>query len=137
MVGGAAARASGGRPRASLPGVLVRGLLGWNGDTDAVVAEWLWCRRHPAGVRRAFRSGAGWASFLDGLADVLAERVAEAGTPPRLDLVEAAPLYQTLYWVARTAAAPTPPADVLHVTAAGWSAIPAPCTRRCTGRRWC
>ena len=54
-----------------------------------------------------------------------AERVPEAGTPPRLDLVEAAALYQTLYWVARTAAAPTPPADVLHVTAAGWSAIPA------------
>ena len=28
----------------------------------------------------------------------------EAGTPPRLDLVEAAQLYQTLYWIARTAA---------------------------------
>ena len=49
----------------------------------------------------------------------------EAGTPPALDLVEAARLYQTLYWVARTAAAPTPDTDVLHVTAAGWSAIPA------------
>jgi glycosyltransferase involved in cell wall biosynthesis len=34
-------------------------------------------------------------------------------------------LYQTLYWVARTAAVPTPAADALHVTAAGWSAIPA------------
>ena len=34
-------------------------------------------------------------------------------------------LYQTLYWIARTAAVPTPAADVLHVTAAGWSAIPA------------
>ena len=114
-----------GRPRAALPTALVRGLLGWNGDADAVLAEWLWCRRNPAGVRRAFRSGAGWAAFLDGLADVLAERIPEAGTPPRLDLVEAASLYQTLYWVARTAAAPTPPADLLHVTAAGWSAIPA------------
>ena len=49
----------------------------------------------------------------------------EAGTPPALDLVEAATLYQTLYWIARTAAAPTPETDVLHVTAAGWSAIPA------------
>ena len=111
--------------RPPLPGVLVRGLLGWNGDTDAVVAEWLWCRQHPAGVRSVFRSAAGWTSFLAGLADVLDERVTDAGTPPRLDLVEAAQLYQTLYWTARTAAVPTPEADVLHVTAAGWSGIPA------------
>ena len=34
-------------------------------------------------------------------------------------------LYQTLYWIARTAAEPTPATDVLHVTAAGWSAVPA------------
>lgn len=111
--------------RTSLPGALVRGLLGWEGDTSAVLEEWLWCRRHPGGVRAAFRSGAGWAGFLDGLGEVLDERVPEAGTPPRLDVVEAAELYQTLYWVARTAAAPTPRADVLHATAAGWSAIPA------------
>jgi len=111
--------------RCALPGVLVRGLLGWEGDPGAVLDEWLACRRHPAGVRRAFRSGGGWAAFLDGLAEVLGEQVTEAGTPPQLDAVEAATLYQTLYWIARTAAVPTPPADVLHVTAAGWSAIPA------------
>jgi glycosyltransferase involved in cell wall biosynthesis len=108
-----------------LPGVLVRGLLGWEGDTGAVLAAWIRCRRSPAGVRRAFRSRAGWASFMDGLGAVLGERVPEAGTPPALDLVEAAKLYQTLYWVARTAAYPTPATDLLHVTAAGWSAIPA------------
>jgi polysaccharide biosynthesis protein PelF len=56
---------------------------------------------------------------------VLGERVAVAGTPPALDLVAAATLYQTLYWVARTAAEPTPDVDVLLATAAGWSAIPA------------
>ncbi|MDA0169563.1 DUF3492 domain-containing protein [Solirubrobacter taibaiensis] len=111
--------------RWDLPGALVRGLLGWHGDTEAVVAECVWCRHHPAGVRRVFRSGRGWHAFLAGLRDVLAERVPEAGTPPRLDLVEAAGLYQTLYWVARTASAPTPDTDLLHVTAAGWSAIPA------------
>ena len=76
-------------------------------------------------MRRAFRSRRGWTAFLSALADVLAERIPEAGTPPALDLVEAAQLYQTLYWVARTAAVPTPETDVLHVTAAGWSAIPA------------
>ncbi len=114
----------GGRVRAELPATLVRGLLGWEGDTDAVLAEWVWCRRHPAGARRAFRSARGWAAFLDGLRDVLSERVPVAGTPPALDLVAAATLYQTLYWVARTAAEPTPDADALLVTAAGWSAIP-------------
>jgi glycosyltransferase involved in cell wall biosynthesis len=113
------------RSGVALPSILVRNLIGWEGDPDAVVAAWVWCRRHPAGVRRAFRSGEGWASFLAGLRDVLAERVPEAGTPPALDLVEAATLYQTLYWVARTAAVPTPQTDVLHVTAAGWAAIPA------------
>jgi polysaccharide biosynthesis protein PelF len=108
-----------------LPAVLVRNLVGWEGDTEAVVAAWVWCRRFPAGVRRAFRSDRGWAVFLEALREVLAERVPEAGTPPALDLVEAARLYQTLYWVARAAGAPTPETDVLHVTAAGWSAIPA------------
>ena len=113
------------RAGAELPAVLVRGLLGWNGDCDSVVAGLVWCRTHPAGVRRVFRSRRGWDSFLWGLRRVLAERIAEAGRPPALDMVEAAQLYQTLYWVARTAAEPTPPTDVLHVTAAGWSAVPA------------
>ena len=114
------------RARPELPGTLVRGLLGWHGDTDAVLAEWLWCRQHPAGraARVPLRARLG---RVPGRAASGAARSASRrpGTPPRLDLVEAAALYQTLYWVARTAAAPTPPADVLHVTAAGWSAIPA------------
>jgi glycosyltransferase involved in cell wall biosynthesis len=114
-----------GRARHSLPAVLVRALIGWDGDTDALLAALVWCRRHPAGVRRAFRSGRAWDGFLTALGEVLDERVREAGTPPALDQLEAAQLYQTLYWVARTAAAPAPEADVLHVTAAGWSAIPA------------
>ena len=113
------------RSGVELPSILVRNLLAWDGNTDAVIAAWVWCRRHPGSVRRAFRSTRGWTSFLAGLGEVLAERIPEAGTPPALDLVEAATLYQTLYWVARTAAVPTPPTDVLHVTAAGWAAIPA------------
>ena len=116
---GARLRRSARRVGEGLPAVLVRNLVGWEGDTEAVVAAWVWCRRFPAGVRRAFRSDRGWATFLVALREVLAERVPEAGTPPALDLVEAARLYQTLYWVARTAAAPTPDTDVLHVTAAG------------------
>jgi glycosyltransferase involved in cell wall biosynthesis len=113
------------RAHHALPALLVRDLIGWNGDTQALVASLVWCRLHPAGVRRAFRSARAWDGFLRALGEILAERVGEAGTPPELDQLEAAQLYQTLYWVARTAAAPAPEADVLHVTAAGWSAIPA------------
>ncbi|MEA2268015.1 MAG: polysaccharide biosynthesis protein PelF, partial [Solirubrobacteraceae bacterium] len=81
----------------------------------------------------AFRSRAGWSSFTAALREVLAERIPEAGAPPGVDLVEAALLYQSLYWVARTAAVPTPPSDVLHVTAAGWAAIPALVHKRLHG----
>jgi polysaccharide biosynthesis protein PelF len=122
---GGRVRRSGAREQRDLPRRLVRELLSWHGDTEAVLAAWIWCRRHPAGVRQIFRSRAGWAGFLEGVREVVAERVPEAGTPPALDLVEAASLYQSLYWIARTAAVPTPETDVLHVTAAGWSAIPA------------
>ena len=55
----------------------------------------------------------------------LGERHDDSAPAPVFDAIEAARLYQTLYWVARTAAVPTPPCDLLHVTAAGWAAIPA------------
>jgi glycosyltransferase involved in cell wall biosynthesis len=59
------------------------------------------------------------------LAHVLSERHDQAGRAPLYDALEAARLYQTLYWVARTAAVQTPQCAVVHATAAGWSAIPA------------
>jgi glycosyltransferase involved in cell wall biosynthesis len=108
-----------------LPALLVRGLMAWEGDAEALLEALVWCRRHPAGVRRAFRSRHAWARFRTALEEVLAERVPDAGTPPRVDLVEASLLYQSLYWVARTAAVETPETDVMLVTAAGWAAIPA------------
>ena len=114
-----------GKGIAGLPATLVRHLIGWEGDPDELLDAFIACRRNPAGVRRAFRSRRGWSAYVQALTEVLDERIPEAGTPPRMDLVEAAALYQTLYWVARTAAAPTPETDLLHVTAAGWSAIPA------------
>jgi polysaccharide biosynthesis protein PelF len=116
-----------------VPAALMRGLLAWDGDvadlTDALVA----CRADPRGIRHAFRSGRGWTRFLDGLRDVLDERQEGAGVPPQLDVVEAAGLYQTLYWIARTAGVPTPETDVLLATAAGWSAIPAVVHKRLHG----
>jgi polysaccharide biosynthesis protein PelF len=113
------------RSATELPAILARDLLGWETDDERLLRALVRCRREPTQIRPAFRSRAGWSSFLDGLSHVLAERPDDSLPPPRLDVVDAARLYQTLYWVARTAATETPPCDVLLVTAAGWAAIPA------------
>ena len=113
VVGGAAARggcAGEGRDRgrASRPS-LVRHLIGWEGDPAELLDAFIACRRHPAGrAPRVPLAAAAGARTCRRSREVLDERIPEAGTPPRMDLVEAAALYQTLYWVARTAAAPTP-----------------------------
>jgi polysaccharide biosynthesis protein PelF len=116
-------RRGGARP--SLPAELARTLIGWQSDREALVDALAWCRRHPGELRATFRSLGAWQRFVAELRDVLGASEPEAGPIPELDAVDAATLYQRLYWVARTAAVETPPVDLLHVTAAGWAAIPA------------
>lgn len=111
--------------RLDLPSVLVRGLMCWEGHQDELTDALVWCRRRPHKVRNAFRHRSGWEMFLSGLRTIMDERTPDAAPAPELDTYEAATLYQILYWVARAAAEPTPPADLLHVTAAGWAGIPA------------
>lgn len=106
-----------------LPSALLRGVVAWEADVDALVDTLVGCRRHPGLVRRAFRSPGGWHRFREELRRIVADDPAELERG--LDHLDAATLYQAMYWVARTAAASTPEADVIHVTAAGWSAIPA------------
>ena len=79
--GGGLRRAKPARP--SCRPSLARHLIGWEGDPAALLDAFIACRRHPADVRRAFRSRRGWSAYLSALADVLAERIPEAGTPPR------------------------------------------------------
>ncbi|HYV16815.1 MAG TPA: GT4 family glycosyltransferase PelF [Conexibacter sp.] len=121
----------GGRPE--LPAELVRALIGWSADQEALLETLVWCRRNPTAVRPTFRSIDAWLRFVAALREVLEERHPEAGPVPALDAVDAASLYQQLYWVARVAGAETPRCDVLHVTAAGWAAIPALVHRRLHG----
>ena len=111
--------------RDSLPANLVRALIDWEGSKAALLEALLWCRRRPDAVRGAFRGGRAWRTFLGALEEVLDERHPDAGPAPRLTAVEAARLYQTIYWIARAAGTPTPQTDLLHVTAAGWAVIPA------------
>ena len=126
--------------RRELPAVLVRDLLGWEGDTDGACST----RASGAGgippacAARSAR-GAGWAAFLSGAAARCStSAIPEAGTPPRAGPRRGGALYQTLYWVARTAAAPTPRVRRAARDRRGLVGDPgASSTRRCTARRWC
>lgn len=119
--------------RPGLPGELARTLIGWQGDHRALIDALVWCRAHPDALRPTFRSIEAWERFIAELEAIVAERHPEAAPAPALDAVDAATLYQRLYWIARTASAPTPPSDVLHVTAAGWAALPALVDQRLRG----
>ena len=109
----------------SLPAQLLRGLMPWEGDLEALIAALLHCRRNPESIRPEFRGRDGWETFVVELEQLLMESHRDSAPAPIYDAIEAARLYQTLYWVARAAAVPTPPCDLLHVTAAGWAGIPA------------
>jgi polysaccharide biosynthesis protein PelF len=114
-----------GRPGATIVTGLVRGLIPWKGNPAALTEALVLCRQHSREIRREFRSRQVWDEYLWTLRRVLEETHEETTPAPAYDALEAARLYQTLYWIARTAAAPTPSCDLVHVTAAGWSAIPA------------
>jgi glycosyltransferase involved in cell wall biosynthesis len=111
--------------RSSLPTQLLRGLMPWEGDREALVAGLVRCRLSPQTIRREFRSRRSWDRFVAELEQLLGESHRDSAPAPVYDTIEAARLYQVLYWIARTAAVPTPPCDLLHVTAAGWASIPA------------
>lgn len=114
-----------------LPASLLRGLMGWDANPFKLVEALLSCGRDPASVRSAFRSRLAWEHYHDALAQLLAQDPVQLEVP--FDHLDAAKLYQTLYWVARTAAVPLPDCDVIHLTAAGWAAIPAAIHRARTG----
>ncbi len=104
---------------------LLRGLFPWEGDLGQLTTALVRCRQRPEEIRREFRSRAAWDSFVRAFEQVAALRHHDATPAPAYDALDAARLYQLLYWIARTAAVPTPPCDLVHVTAAGWAAIPA------------
>jgi polysaccharide biosynthesis protein PelF len=109
----------------SLPAELLRGLMPWEGDLEGLTAALVRCRRNPESIRPEFRGRESWEKFVSELEQLLMDSHRDSAPAPIYDAIEAARLYQALYWVARTAAVPTPPCDVIHVTAAGWSGIPA------------
>lgn len=104
-----------GRARTTLPSLLARGLMDRESHLPSLVSDLGWCREHSEMIRPTFRSREAWDLFRSQLGDI----IDTTGYSVR----DAAELYQTLYWVARTAATPIPEVDVLLPTAAGWPAI--------------
>lgn len=107
-----------------VPALLARHLIGLDADPFALASVLRRCRERPAAVRPTFRSGSAWERFRVELDALLAAERGRHEVVPELDSVDAALIYQSLYWVARVAAEESPVSDVVLVTAAGWSAIP-------------
>ncbi|MCU1458203.1 MAG: glycosyl transferase group 1 [Actinomycetia bacterium] len=121
---------NGRRPRrrvdlTDLPSALARALLAWDTSPALLVPLLVTCRLHASGLRHAFRSRRAWSGFTDTLREMRRGALGDPALVVETSVAETVQLYQTLYWIAQTAAAPTPPADLIHVTAAGWAAIPA------------
>jgi polysaccharide biosynthesis protein PelF len=113
-----------------LPALLARGILGWNSDVPELRETLVWCRRNAKSIRPIFRRKASWHGFLSALRNILNEHNDEVLFNPRFDMLAATDLYRLLFWIAQTAAHPTPEGidtapDLLLVTAAGWASIPA------------
>lgn len=119
--------------RPDLAAELTHDLLGWNADPSRLVSELVWCHLHPGAIMPSFRSKRSWLLFMEALEQVMSESSEEVTPGVRMDMATAVSCYQTLSWIARTAATPLPAADILHVTAAGWAGIPALVSKELTG----
>jgi glycosyltransferase involved in cell wall biosynthesis len=104
---------------------LLKGLIAWNSNIDRLIETLCWFRENPGPGVSVFQSEQGWNVFQSALEEVLASDPPDAGSPPQFDTNNAMQLYRNIYWIARSAMHPTPEADLLHVTCAGWSAVPA------------
>lgn len=108
-----------------LPANLARELLTWDSSPATLTSLLVQCRLHARGLRNAFRSRRAWNLFCSTLEEMWIDARTESSLIVEPSASETIQLYQTLYWLTQTAAAPTPQADLIHVTAAGWAAIPA------------
>ena len=86
---------------------LLRGLMPWEGDLAGLTAALVRCRRSPESIR--LDSGRESSrTVVQELERLLLESHRDSAPAPIYDAIEAARLYQALYWVARTAAYRTP-----------------------------
>ena len=122
-----------GRTRPDLPASLALALLGWSADPENLTSELTWCHLHPEAVIASFRRRGAWRLFVEALREIVDEPTDEVTPGLKLDTAAAVRCYHAISWAARAASFPTPPVDVVHVTAAGWAAIPGLVQKRLRG----
>lgn len=106
-----------------LPADLCRLLLGTHDDADQLVEILSKCRANPEWARGAFRSDEAWGYFLEELTVISRSDGTDLFVDVDFSSLEATELWQTLYWLAMTAATELPDSDVILITAAGWGAV--------------
>lgn len=103
-----------------LPADLCRLLLGSPEDPTELVGLFGRCRENPEWARNAFRSDQAWDYFIAELTRVASVQGTDLFVDVEFSALEATELWQTLYWIAMTAATQLPDSDVVLITAAGW-----------------
>lgn len=106
-----------------LPADLCRLLLGTHHDADQLVDILGKCRANPEWARGAFRSDEAWDYFVEELMVISRADGTDLFVDVDFSALEATELWQTLYWLAMTAATQLPDSDVVLITAAGWGAV--------------
>ena len=108
---------------------LTRLVLGPDSDLEELAGLLGSCRQSPRWARDAFRSTEAWNLFLAELERVSRAQDTDLFVDVDYSALEATELWQTLYWLAMTAATPLPDADVTLLTAAGWGGAMAAASR--------
>ena len=107
----------------AIPAELVRLVLGTEPDPEGLTALFGWCRAHPRLLARVFRSRYAWRMFLRALHEATTETGDHLFAPVPMTALDAARLWQTMFWLAATATVELPESDVILCTAAGWPAV--------------
>ncbi len=132
-VGGRGTKGHKGGEQRLLPARMCRFLLGTADHQEELVDLVRQCRDSPRWSRAAFRSKAAWAEFLQELQSVTRAEGSDLFGDVQYTALEATELWQTLYWLAITAATPLPESDALLLTAAGWGGVMAAAEKSRTG----
>ena len=107
----------------NLPAELADLILRPDYETDRLTAVLARCKEDPSVVRRGFQSGEAWHNFVDVLYDITHSTAGDLFAPVPMTTLDAAKLWQTMFWLASTASIDIPDSDVLLCTAAGWPAV--------------
>jgi glycosyltransferase involved in cell wall biosynthesis len=121
------------RSARELPARLARLLLRPDLHADELAEILCRCQLDPSLADRGFRSAQSWPAFALAVRTATQEVGDHLFEPVPVTTLDAAYLWQTLYWLARTASVEIPPSDVILCTAAGWPAVIASVAKRQRG----